>query len=236
MDKLFDTPVKKIIFGIIIAVIFIWLVHLIFFNKTETETETKPIKPVKPVRPLESRRISIINNPEDIKNGKYREVPNSDFFGSNPNIFQFVMSIKFNLEKFNNTLQSIIGNVQNNSANNWGLWVTPQRKLQWRVNNLSWDLNNFGELKNNTLYEIVITYDDDNKYMFSLNVLSSIKQEEYFNVIEPKPIMIDAPPLNKNSGVVTFGGDYPQSNTNSKFLGSINQIITREVVFISPTT
>ncbi len=51
------------------------VVYLIFFNK-----------PKKSMRPFELILISITNNPEGIKNGKYREVPNSKLFGPNPNI------------------------------------------------------------------------------------------------------------------------------------------------------
>ena len=83
------------------------------------------------------------------------------------------ISIKFNLEVFNNKLQCIIGNVQdNNSANNWGLWITPERKLQWRLGSNSWDLNNFGELQDKALYEVSITY--NGSYSFSLKNLSNI--------------------------------------------------------------
>ena len=140
MDTLLDTPLKKTIFYVLVTLIVITIGYFIFFRKTDKQP-TQELKPI----------ISI-NDPNGIKNGEYRDVPTSKIFGSNNNN-NWNITMKFNLEKFNNTLQSIIGNVQNNSANDWGLWITPQRKLQWRVNNSSWDLNNFGELKNNTLYK-----------------------------------------------------------------------------------
>jgi hypothetical protein len=82
--------------------------------------------------------ITNINDPDGIKSGKYDAIPNSNFFNSNNDNWN--ISMKFNLEKFNNTLQCIIGNMQNDG---WGLWITPQRKLQWKIGNSSfyWQWN-----------------------------------------------------------------------------------------------
>ena len=220
MDNLFDTPKKKTIMYILISVIVIVIVYFIFFKKNDTLPK--------------NIAISKINDADGIKDGKYREVPNNQIFGLNPNINNWNISIKFNLEKFNNTLQSIIGNVQSNSNNNWGLWITPQRKLQWRIGSSFWDLNNFGELKDNTLYDISITYNDN--YSFLLKDLTNNKSTEYFQVIDLQPIIINAPPLNTNSGSVTFGGDFPQSNMNNKFLGTISDITSSEIVSETTTT
>jgi hypothetical protein len=178
-----------------------------------------------------TKLIGNITDPEGIKNGKYKEVPNSNFFNSSSNSDNWNISIKFNLDRFNNTLQSIIGNMQNNG---WGLWITPQRKLQWKIGSSSYDLDNFGELKDNTLYQIDVSYSNGN-YTFSLINLDTNKAVEKFNIVEffntvnPAPIVIRAGPITTNSGSITLGGD-----TNNKFLGSISDIKSYERV--EPTT
>ncbi len=171
------------------------------------------------------RIIKNISDPEGIKNGKYKQISNNDFFGSNTN--SWYISINFNLDKFNNTTQSILGNLD---SNGWGLWITPLRKLQWRVGRNTTDLNNLGELKDNTLYQIDIKYSNGN-YTFKLKPLESNKSDENFQVIEPPPLVVSGAPIITNSGFITVGGA-----TNNKFLGSINEVKTIELESIQTTT
>jgi len=139
--------------------------------------------------------------------------------------------MKFNLDKFNNTLQSIIGNLQ---GNGWGLWIIPQRKLEWRIGNKTWELVNFGELKDNTLYQIDIIYSNNN-YGFSLKNLDTNKAVENFNIVNTAPIVITAEPIPTNSGVITIGG-----GPKYKFLGTIEDVksieITQPIITPPPTT
>ncbi len=170
------------------------------------------------------RVISNINDPEGIKSGKYKQIPNNNFFSTNPNS-NWNISVKFNLDKFNNTSQSIIGNMDNN--NGWGLWITPLRKLQWKIGKSSWDLNNLGELKDNTPYLIDIKY-NNGKYSFSLKTLEFNKSTENFQVTETDPVVINAGPINTVNGAVTLGG-VSEGNVNNKFLGSINEVKSIEL-------
>ena len=181
-----------------------------------------------PLPTLELKVISNTTDPKGIKDGLYKDISNNKFFGDSQ--YNWQITIKFNLLEFNNTLQCIIGNVQDdNNINNWGLWITPQRKLQWRISNSLWDLNNFGELKNNTIYQIDIRF-NNGKYNFSFLDLSINKLTEFFNLLDNPQIIIDAEPIYINTGVVTFGGDFTQSNINSKFLGDIIEIKSAQVI------
>jgi hypothetical protein len=222
-----------IIISILVAVVVAVIGYFVFFSKGSEQTVT--MKPeVNPIRTfattlVPTKLIGNLSDPAGIKNGNYKEVSNSKFFSSNANSWN--ISIKFNLDKFNKTLQSIIGNMQ---GNGWGLWITPERKLQWRIGATSWDLNNFGELKDSTLYQIDIRYNNNN-YTFSLKNLDTDKLKENFYVIDvSNPMIISAGPITTNSGVITLGGD-----TNNKFTGSINDITSFEIVPVTtmaPTT
>ena len=168
------------------------------------------------------RIIKNISDPEGVKNGKYKQISNNDFFGTNTNSWN--ISIKFNLDKFNNTTQSILGNLD---SNGWGLWITPQRKLQWRVGRTITDLNNLGELKDNTIYQIDIKYNNGN-YTFNLKPLEANKIAENFQVIEPASLVLSGAPINTNIGFITIGG-IMEGTLNNKFLGSINEVNTIEL-------
>ena len=171
------------------------------------------------------RIIKNISDPEGVKSGKYKQISNNDFFGTNTNSWN--ISIKFNLDKFNNTTQSIQSILGNLDSNGWGLWITPQRKLQWRVNRTITDLNNLGELKDNTIYQIDIKYNNGN-YIFNLKPLESNKIAENFQVIEPASFVLSGESINTNIGFITIGGII-EGTLNNKFLGSINEVETIEL-------
>jgi len=198
------------------------------FNKNVTPSTTK--SNIENNNQFLIKVISTINDPEGIKNGKYREVPNNKIFNTNSKNWN--ISIKFNLDKFNNKIQCIIGNMSNN-LNNWGLWINPLRIIQWSVNNSNFDLNNFGQLKDNTLYMISMSYYNNN-YYFSLTNLSSNNLVENFNVAST-PIIFSANPINTNIGSITFGGDFIQANLNTIFLGTIFEIKSADVLEIITT-
>jgi hypothetical protein len=202
-------------------------------NNFETSLNNSNISPSTTLKPdgVEKNNeyvikvISNTNDPEGIKNGKYREVPNSKFFTPDSNNWN--ISIKFNLDKFNNKLQCIIGNMSNN-LNNWGLWINPQRILQWKIDNSTKDLNDFGALKDNTLYMINLSYYNGN-YNFSLKDLSSNNLIENFEIVSSQ-ISFSAKTINTSSGSITFGGDFIQNNNDSKFLGSIYEIKSADII------
>ena len=196
------------VIAIIIVIIIIIVVVIIFTSQSGGQSG--------------QRVINNINDPIGVKSGKYKQIPNNNFFSTNPNT-NWNISIKFNLDKFNNTLQSIIANMDNNG---WGLWVTPERRLQWRIGKSIWDLTNLGELKDNTPYQIDIKY--NGSYNFNLKSLDSTKSAEYFQMTEMTPMIINAPPINTISGSVTLGGT-EEGLTSTKFLGSINEVLSTEI-------
>jgi hypothetical protein len=205
----------NLVYLLILIVLAIIGFLIYFFNKNEPVL-TKPQNENVP------RLINEINDEEGIKNGKYKDIETNKIFGSNENNWNF--SIKFNLEKFNGTLQCIIGNMSNeNSVNSWGLWINSKRKLEWRIGKTSLELNNFGELKDNTLYELDIMYNNGN-YNFNLK---SVEKFEYIyefnnqteNFDNQNIISIKADPIPIKNSNLTIGGD-----KDSKFLGSIKNI------------
>jgi len=226
-----------ILLTILGAVVTLIIGYYLFFSKNEQVNNNIKTTTMPPVK-----LITDISDPEGIKNGKYEAVPNTNFFSKNSNYWN--ISIKFNLDKFNNTLQSIIGSFQDDktttpaltttqkvqTANNWGLLITPQRKLQWKIGISSWDLNNFGVLMENTLYEITIIYNNNN-YTFSLKNLDVNKSVEKFNVVNPEPIILRSIPIITNSGFLTIGG-----KMNNKFLGTISEIKSFEIVVATTQT
>jgi hypothetical protein len=164
-----------------------------------------------------TKLVNNISDPDGIKNGKYQAIPINNFFSSNND--NWSISIKFNLEKFNNTRQSMLGNTQ---GIGWGLWITPLRKLEWKIGAKSWELDNLGVLKDNTLYQIDLTYNNGN-YIFLLKNLDDNKIFEKFTV-NIDPMVITAEPIITNNGVVTIGGE-----TNYKFLGTISDVISFQI-------
>ena len=91
-----------IILSILAAAVVAIIGYFIFFSKDNGKSTLKPENTT--YAPI--KLIGNISDPTGIKNGDYKEVSNSKFFGSNTNSWN--ISIKFNLENFNNSLQSIM--------------------------------------------------------------------------------------------------------------------------------
>ena len=161
-----------------------------------------------------SKPFYIVENPQGIKNGDYKNISNNTF-GLNSNLTNWTITIMINSNNYSGSWQSIVGNMYNNSLwIGWGMWVNPNSVLHWRTATSTWNLYNLGNLINNTPYKIVINF-DNNTYKFTLTNLNTNTNNSQTIQNQPK--------LEADTGFITLGGLWNKI-IGEQFNGTINYL------------
>jgi len=163
---------------------------------------------------IQSKPFYIVENPQGIKSGNYKNISNN-IFGLNSNLTNWTITIMINSSNYSDSWQGIVGNMYNNSLwIGWGLWVNPNSVLHWRIVNSTWNLDNLGNLINNTPYKIVINFDNNN-YKFTLTNLNTNTNNSQTIQNQSKLIA--------DNGWITLGGFWTGLN-GEQFNGTIDYL------------
>jgi hypothetical protein len=99
-----------------------------------------------------------ITDPDGIKTGVYKNIPNATFLLI-PNLTNWTITIILKSDNYKQSYQGIIGNMYNKDVTTgWGMWINPNGKLHFRIENNTWDLNDLGSLRNNDEYQLIIKF------------------------------------------------------------------------------
>ncbi len=167
-----------------------------------------------------------ITDADGIKTGVYKNIPNATFLLIN-NLNRWKITIILKSDNYKQSYQGIIGNMYNNEVTNgWGLWINPNGKLHFRIEEKSWDLNILGILVNNHEYQIIITYSHRSGYSIKLTNLKYFNKEGI--LLEKFVKKIYTPSVNEVSV------DVPNNDPDINFRDGVLAI--REVVGPGATT
>ena len=105
-----------------------------------------------------SRDKYAITDPDGIKTGVYKNIPNATFLLI-ANLTNWTITIILKSDNYKQSYQGIIGNMYNKDVTTgWGMWINPNGKLHFRIVNNTWDLNDLGSLYNNDEYQLIIKF------------------------------------------------------------------------------
>ncbi len=117
-----------------------------------------------------------ITDADGIKTGVYKNIPNATFLLIN-NLTRWTITIILKSDNYKQSFQGIIGNMYNKEITSaWGLWINPNGKLHFRIEDKTWDLNDLGLLVNNNEYQIIINFSRTG-YSFRLTNLKYFTKE-----------------------------------------------------------
>jgi hypothetical protein len=143
-------------------------------SKSTTNSTETTLKIVEKV--VIGRDKYTITDADGIKTGLYKNIPNSTFLLNN-NLTRWTITIILKSDNYKQSYQGTIGNMYNKEITaGWGLWVNPNGKLHFRVEEKTWDLNDLGLLVNNDEYQIIINFSRTG-YSFRLTNLKYFTKE-----------------------------------------------------------
>jgi hypothetical protein len=159
----------------------------------------------------------ILQDPNGIKNGNFRNVPFSTF-GLNDSLSNWTINIKFKAINNSNMYQGIIGNIYNPAipthTDGWGFWLSPYGFIHFRISGWNEDLTGLGNITNNVEYQLTINWINKT---YIINLLKIGDQNSARTEITGKP------KLTSNKGSICLGGWWQNLDTE-KFQGSINLV------------
>ncbi len=144
-------------------------------SSSDTQKPSKPKEPEIDIRDKKEQDKYKIKDPEGIKEGKFKNIPNNTF-GLDKELTRSTLTIFIKSDNYKETWQSIVGNMYNNAVQTgWGLWLNPTGYLHFRIEGSTWDLTDLGVLINKDPYQIILNYSYRTGYTFNLTNL------KYFN-------------------------------------------------------
>ena len=168
------------------------------------------------------KQIFLVRNSSDIKDGKYRKVPNSTFRLTN-DLTKWLMIIRiYSQQYWAYDWQGIIGNAYNpeitpattNTTIGWGLWINTQGYLYWHSSKVSY-LYDLGVLEAANLYEIRINCTENILKFDLIKIINNIR--------EIKTQSIEKGTIITDKGYVTIGGEWI-SRPEQKLYGDIRWV------------
>jgi hypothetical protein len=158
----------------------------------------------------------VINDATGISNGAYNNISLDTFGLNNNNLTLWSMSVTFNVINNSTKFQAIVCNAYNNAiidAMGWGIWLSPLKKIHFRIGAYNIDLN-LGELVNDVNYNLIINY-FNNIYQLTLRRMDN-------NVVTTVDVS-NQPKFITDRGCVTLGGRFIV-NDKEIFDGKISQV------------
>jgi hypothetical protein len=146
-------------------------------SSSDTPKPSKPKEPEIDIKDKKEQDKYKIKDPEGIKEGKFKNIPNNTF-GLGNELTRSTLTIYVKSDNYKETWQSIVGNMYNNAVQTgWGLWLNPTGYLHFRIEGSTWDLTDLGVLINKDPYLIILNYSYRTGYTFNLTNLKYFNEE-----------------------------------------------------------